>query len=106
MAKVAQPVVDRRSSEHEQCLWSLGVVEQPIEPIVSGRLHPSIGIATTTRIAEVMRLINQNDVGKLRDSAEAVRKVALATKVCVAEDRQVAKISVPADAANMWEPLS
>jgi hypothetical protein len=52
------------------------------------------------RIAEVMGLVDQHDVGEFGDTAESLREVALAAKVRMAEDREVAEVRVPTGAAD------
>ena len=104
--EVAQPVVDRRGREHEDGLRPLRVVEQVVEPVVAGGLDAVVLAAAPARIAEVVRLVDDHDVGQLRDAPEALRKVALATEVGVAEDGEVAEVRAAADAADVRQPFA
>ena len=106
VAEVAEPVVDRRRREHEERLRPRRVVEQVVEPVVARRLGPFVSVPPAPRVAEVMRLVDDHDVGELGDPAEALREVALAAEVRVAEDREVAEVGAPADAADVRQPLA
>ena len=95
--EVAQPIVDRRRGEHEERLRPHRVVEQVEEPVVARRLGIVHHRRRAARIAEVMRLVDHHDVGKLGDAPETLREIALAAEVGVAEDREVAEVRAAAD---------
>ena len=104
--KVAQPVVDRRGGEHEKGLRPLRVVEQVVEAVVARWFRVRLPTAPCPGVAEVVRLVDHHDVRKLGDAPESLREVALAAEVRVAEDRKVAEVRVPTDAADVRQPLA
>ena len=106
VAEVAQPVVDRRRRQHEERLRPHRVVEQVEELVVARRLDSFVSVAPAPRVAEVMGLVDDHDVGELGDPAEALREVALAAEVGVAEDGEVAEVGAAADAADVRQPLA
>ena len=82
------------------------VVEQVVELVVAGRLDLPSSLAAAARIAEVVRLVDDDDVGQLGDPPEALREVALAAEVGVAEDGEVAEVGAAADAADVRQPFA
>jgi hypothetical protein len=101
VAKVTQPVVDRRGSQHKQGLGPRRVVQQVVEPVVTRRSSSVISGASAAGIAEVMSFVDHHHVGKLSDPPEPLREVARAAEVRVAEDGEVAEVGVPADTADV-----
>ena len=54
----------------------------------------------------MVRFVDHHDVCKLGDAPESLREVTRAAKVRVAEDREVAEVRVPTDAADVRQPLA
>ena len=52
-----------------------GIVEQVEELVVARRLALIVGLALAARIAEVMGLIDDDDIGELGDPGESLREV-------------------------------
>ena len=104
VAEVAQAVVDGRGRQHEHGLRAFRVVEQLEQAVVARRFDSLVGVALTARIAEVVRLVDNDDVGEFRNAPETLREVPLASEVGVAEDGQVAEVRATADAADMRKP--
>ena len=72
--EIAQPIVDRRSREHEERLRAHGAVQQVVEPVVARPVVVILIISLPSRIAEVMRLVDQDNVSKLCDAAKPLRE--------------------------------
>ena len=89
--EVSEPVVDGRGGEHEDLLYALGSFEQIVEPpVVCERL----GWPTPeTGIAEMVGLINQDNVGHFLHAIQAVLVVAPAEEIGMVEDDQVAEVA-------------
>ena len=85
-------------------LGAFRVVEQLEQAVVARRFGSLVGVALPARIAEVVRLVDDDDVGEFRDAAETLREVPLASEVGVAEDGQVAEVRATADAADVRKP--
>ena len=73
--EVAQTVVDRSRCKHEERLRPDRLVEQIVKLVVARRLNALVGVPPATRIAEVVRLVDDHDIGKLRDTTEAFGKI-------------------------------
>ena len=104
VAEVAQAVVDGRGRQHEHGLETFRVVEQLEQVVVARRFDSPVGVTPAARIAEVVRLVDQDDVGEFRNAVETLREVPLASEVGVAEDGQVAEVRATADTANVRKP--
>ena len=97
----AQPIVDWRSGEHEKGLLADAIVEQVEETVVArGVASPGL-VRLAARIPEVVGLVDDDSIGKLRDTHEALGEIALTVEVGVAEDGEVAEVRVAAHAADM-----
>ncbi len=86
MAEVAQAIVDGGGRQHEHGLGALRVVEQLEQAVVARRFDSPVGVMPPARIAEVVRLVDDDDVGEFRNALETLREVPLSTEVGVAED--------------------
>ncbi len=106
VSEVAQPVIDRRGREHEEGFRPLRVVEQVVEPVVPGGLDAVVLSTAPSWIAEVVCFVDDHYVSQLRDAAEALRKVALATQVRVAENGKITEVGAAADTSDMRKPLA
>src|SRR5207245_1429022 len=106
VTEVAQAVVDRRRSKHEKGLRSHRAVQEFIELIVARRLRPFLRVPPASRVPEVVRFVDYHYVGELGNPAESFREIALAAEVRMAENRQVAEVSVPTDTADVRKPLT
>ena len=104
VTEVAQAVVDGGGRQHDHCLGAFRVVEQLEQAVVARRFDSPVRVTPATRIAEVVRFVDDDDVGEFRDALETLRVVALASQVGVAEDGQVAEVRATADAADVWKP--
>ena len=102
--EVAQAVVDGRGRQHEQGLGALRAVQQVEQAVVARRFGSLGGVALAAGIAEVVRLVDDDDVGEFRNAPEALGEVPLAPEVGVAEHGEVAEIGATADAADVREP--
>ena len=87
VAEVAEAVVDGRGREHDHGLGAFRVVEQLEQAVVARRFDFAVGVTLAARIAEVVRFVDDNDVGEFRNALETLREVPLATEVGVAEGR-------------------
>ena len=90
--------------QHEQGLGALRAVEQLEQAVVPRRLGFLGGVALAAGIAEVVRLVDDDDVGELRNAPESLREVPLASEIGMAEYGQVAEVGATADAADVREP--
>ena len=106
VAEVAQAVVDGCGRQHEHGLGALRVVEQLEQAIVARRFDSPFGVTAAARIAEVVRLVDDNDVGEFRNALETLREVPFSSEVSVAEDGKVAEVRATADAADVRKPLT
>ena len=104
VAEVAQAVVDGRGRQHEHGLGAFRVVEQVEQAVVARRFDAPVGVGPAARIAEVVRLVDDDDVGELRNALETLREVPLASEVGMAEDGQIAEVRTAADAADVRKP--
>ena len=86
VAKVAQAVVDGGGRQHEHGLGTLRAVEQLEQAGVARRFDSPVGVAPAARVAEVVRLVDDDDVGEFRDALETIREVPLSSEVGVAKD--------------------
>ena len=86
VAEVAQAVVDGCGRQHVHGLGAFRVVEQLKQAVVARRFDSPFGVTPTARIAEVVRLVDDDDVGEFRNAAETLREVPFASEVGVAED--------------------
>ena len=85
-------------------LGAFRVVEQLEQAIVARRFDSRFRATLATRIAEVVRFVDDNDVGEFCYAPETLREGSLASEVGVAEDGQVAEVRATADAADVWKP--
>ena len=69
----------------------------------TARLRP---LGPGVRVAEVVGLVGDDRVCQLCYVLEALREVALAVQVGVAEDSEVAEVGTPTDAAYVMQPLA
>ena len=105
MAEVSNAVIDGRGSKHEEGLGAHLVRQQIKQPVVARWLAPA-SHAGHARIAKVMRLINNHHICQFRNALEALREVAFAAQVRMAEYRQVAKVCIATHPANMRQPVT
>jgi hypothetical protein len=99
--EITQPVVDRRGSEHVERLGPDGAVKKVVESVVAGGVPVYLGVASTSRIAEVMRLVDEDDIRKFCDAEEPFGEVALSVQVRVIEHCQVAEVRTAANATDV-----
>ena len=86
VAEVAQAVVDGGGRQHDHCLGAFRVVEQLEQAVVARRIDSPVRVTRAARIAEVVRLVDDDDVGQFLDALETLREVPLSSQVGVAED--------------------
>ena len=106
VAEVAQSVVDGGGRQHEHGLGPFRVLEQFKHAVVARRFDSPVGITQASRIAEVVRLVDDDYVGEFRNALEPLREVPFASEVGVAEDGQVAEVRATPDAADVRKPLT
>ena len=97
VAEVAQAVVDGGGRQHEHGLGAFLAVEQLEQAVVARRFKSPVRVSPAARIAEVVRLVDDDDVGEFRNAPETLREVHLTSQVGVAEDGQVAEVRATAD---------
>ena len=86
VAEVAQAVVDGGGRQHDHCLRAFRVIEQLEQAVVARRFDSPVRVTPAARIAEVVRLVDDDVVGEFRNALETLREVPLASQVGVAED--------------------
>ena len=106
MAEITQTIVDGGGREHKKRLRSLGVIEQIVQSVVAGGFDVIILPAFPPWIAEVVGLVDDHDIGQLRDAPETLWKVASPAKVRVAEDGKVAKVCTATHASDVRKPFA
>ena len=72
--------------QHEHGLRAFRVIEQLEQSVVARRFDSPVRVTPAARIAEVVRLVDDDDVGEFRNALETLREVPLASQVGVAED--------------------
>jgi len=98
VAQIVELVVDGRRREHEDLLGAVGGVDQVGKaPVAGGAV---LLRSLRPRIAEVVGLVNNDDVGQLLDPCQPGRIVAAAIEVGMIVDGQVAVVAT-AEAADV-----
>ena len=90
--------------QHDHCLGAFHVVEQLEQAVVARRFDSPVRVTPATRIAEVVRFVDDDDVGEFCYASETIREGPFASEVGVAEDGQVAEVRATADAADVRKP--
>src|ERR1019366_1171289 len=75
--EIAEPIVDRRSREHKKRLGADRTVQQVIKPVVTRPIVVVLVGSLPPGIAEVMCLVDYENVSKLCDTAEPLGEISL-----------------------------